>query len=232
MPGNRIEREVSIQFFPNLHYYITLIEIQILFIIINNILTIKYLFYQSLIYSMEESRLHVKVRVISIISVILVAIWSNNFYNSSQGYPLQTSTNTSKQIIHPESVTNSTNKKNMIDTRALAFNQSKQNEGKMSTGELGPPSNGIPANVKRYVDQLSNSSSSEIAGFPINDLSSETTMSVLKGLSVHNLYKVLKSIPVDDLSILLKRLTPDQVKEVLDKLPPNQKMDIQSRSRT
>jgi hypothetical protein len=199
---------------------------------------------------MGKNRLHVKViRVISIILVILVAIWSNNFYNSSQAYQLQTSTNTSKQIIHTQSVTNSTNNKNMIDTRALAFNQSKQNdEGKMSTGELGPPSNGIPANlstgelgppsngipanVKRYIDQLSNSSSSEIPGFPINDLSSETTMNVLKGLSVQNLYKVLKSISVDDLSTLLKRLTPDQVKETLDKLPPNQKMDIQSRSRT
>lgn len=183
---------------------------------------------------MEENRLHVKViRVISIISVILVASWSNNFYNSSQAYQLQTSTNTSKQIIHTQSVTNSTNNKNMIDTRSLAFNQSKQNdEPKMSTGELGPPSNGIPPNVKRYIDQLSNSSSSEIAGFPINDLSSETTMNVLKGLSVQDLYKVLKSISVDDLSTLLKRLTPDQVKEILDKLPPNQKMDIQSRIRT
>lgn len=106
---------------------------------------------------------------------------------------------------------------------------SKQNESKMSTGELGPPSNGVSVNTKRYIDQLSNSSSTEIASFPINDLPSETTMNVLKGLSVLNLYKVLTSISVDDLSTLLQRLTPDQVNQILDKLPQNQKRDIQNR---
>lgn len=183
---------------------------------------------------MVENRFYIKViRFISITLVILVAIASNNLYNSSKGYQLQTSTNASKQIIHSQSVMNSTNNKNMIDKRGLAFNQSKQNdENKMSTGELGPPSNGISTNIKRYVDQLSNSSSSEIASFPINDLPSETTMDVLKGLSIQNLYKVLKSISVDDLSTLFQRLTPDQVNEILDKLPPNQKRDIQSRSTT
>jgi MgtE-like protein len=184
--------------------------------------------------SMGENGLNIKViRVIPIISIILVVIASINLYNYSKSYEIQTSTNTSNQIIHSQSVKNSTDTKNMTDERAIALNQSKQNDGaKMSTGELGPPSKGISPNVKRYVDQVSVSSSSEIADFPINDLSPETTMDLLKGLSVQNLYKVLKSISAKDLSILFQRITPDQVKEILDKLPPNQKMDIQSRSIT
>jgi hypothetical protein len=155
---------------------------------------------------MRENRLHI--RFISIVSVILVVILSYNFHNSFQEPRLQTYTNISVQIIPCQStMMNSTSKK-------------------MSTIELGQPLNGIPTNVKRYVDQLSNSSSSEIANFPINDLSSEKTTNVLCGLSVQNLYKVLKSISVDDLSTLFQRLSPDQVKEILAKLPANQVKEI------
>jgi Mg/Co/Ni transporter MgtE len=174
------------------------------------------------------------IRPICILSVVLVAILSNNFHNSSQGYRLQPNTNTSKQSLYKQSTGMKFTNNNSMISRALAFNQSNLNDAnkmqsKMSSGELGRPSNGISTNVERYVDQLSKSNPTEIATFPINDLPSETAVNVLKGLSVENLYKVLRSISIDDLSMLLQRLPQDQVNEILNKLPVNQKSDIQTR---
>lgn len=167
-----------------------------------------------------------------VISIILALIISINLHHLSQTYGLLTNANATKQIVQNQStMMNSITNKNMTDERLNVFNKSRQNDenSRMSTPELGPPSNGVSTNIQRYIDQLSNSTSSEIASFPINDLPSETTMSILKGLSIQNLYKVLTSISTDDLSTLLQRLPPDQINQILDKLPANQKTDVQSR---
>ncbi len=147
----------------------------------------------------------------------------------SNGYQIQNTSNISKQIHNNQSIPiNSTNSK-IVDKRAIALNQSKQSEKRMSSDELGTPINGIPTNIQRYIIQLSNSSPSEISSFPINDLSTENTVSILKGLSVKNLFKVLNSISVDDLSTLLHRLNPDLTNLILNKLSTNEKSDIQNR---
>ena len=163
-------------------------------------------------------------------SIFLIVVLSNNFHNSCRGYSLQTNYDNKKQNMHDQSNTlNATNNNSMI-SRALVFNQSKLNDAnKMSSGEMGKPLNGVSTNVERYLDQLSKSSPTEIATFPINDLPSETAVNVLKGLTVENLYKVLKSISIDDLSTLLQRLPQDQVNGILNKLSDNQKSEIQTR---
>ncbi len=169
------------------------------------------------------------IKLFPVISIIIAVLVSNYFYNLSDGFQMQNRTNISKQIIHNKLITINSTDNSLIDNRAIALNKSNQNEKRMSPGELGSPSNGIPTNIQRYINQLSSSPPDEIAGFPINDLSSETTVDIMKGLSVQNLFKVLKSISVDDLSTLLHRLTPDQVNMILNRLPQNQKTDIQSR---
>jgi hypothetical protein len=185
------------------------------------------------------------IKLFAITSIIFIIISSNNFYNLTHGYKQQKNANINTNITKQSdnkssnsvSVPKLTIEKNITDERALAFNQSKQNgdiETKMSSGELMSPSsslsNGTTTNLQGYINQLSNSTSDDIATFPINDLSQETIVALLKALSVQSLYKVLNSITVDDLSTLLNtNLTHEQANGILDRLPPNQKIEIQNR---
>ena len=71
-------------------------------------------------------------------SLIIVVMISANTCLSN-GYQIQNTSNISKQIHNNQSIPiNSTNSK-IVDKRAIALNQSKQSEKRMSSDELGYP---------------------------------------------------------------------------------------------
>lgn len=73
--------------------------------------------------------------------------------------------------------------------------------------------------------ELSKSTPSEIANYPLDDLSSDDLLSVMNSLSTLDLIKVLNNVDIDILKVL-DNPGNQKVSEILNKLPPPERQKV------
>jgi hypothetical protein len=130
-------------------------------------------------------------------------------------------------------VDNLTSNKSVVNGSSVAPDVSVNTENnKMSPDTFGTtsPDEQNTDYINNIVKELSSASSSKIANYPINDISSDDIVRVLNKLSVTDLYKVLSGINQNSfMNLLNEQLSPDQVNQILDRLPADKKQSIENR---
>lgn len=77
--------------------------------------------------------------------------------------------------------------------------------------------------------ELSSSTPSEIAVYPLSDFSTNDVMLILNTLSTSDLEKVLANIPLDELQRVINEVPEDQLTELLNDIPQDSQQKIKQR---
>ena len=145
----------------------------------------------------------------SIFFIVILTFQLNFHYNIFHLiYALQT-TNNSNQLS-----TSNALEQNKNDNRASIFNQSV--DSKANPSDLALPE--IVLTPVLVAKDLANMTSSKIAGFPLQEYSSEDILTIFTNLSNDSLAKVLTSVTKDNLKTMFDKINPSDYGSILERL--------------